>query len=441
MTRDSFVRLASGVERVGSEPATLALVTVGYTAAVAVTLRYAPAYLLALGGGPVALGAFGLVVLGVPVVYPALSAEDTALSGSFPAVTPLALVAAFGLLVWLLAPGIGGVNGHVLPASAWVLLVAPLVAVWPTAGYDAGLRAIRAVIGSDAGGGGDTLVRIVSAASTARLARPMVLAFAFAVSALTDRVTVVVGLLLAVTVTVGLGVTMVSVALNGRGGRLRGDDRPSLAAPDRSARTLVGRLQTAPRPIRTALVADVAGGLSVAAFVAFAPVLVLAVRTPAERVLWLDVGPVAAFALLLGLEAVAAAVAPAAGEVLLAATSRRATLALGLLAGVVAPLALVEPTPTIATDAVAFGLYGTRRLADPARRRLVDSLDPELAVAYRLAQPAARALAVVPVTAAYALAPEFAFRLAAFVAAVGVYELYRRQIRAAIGRVARGVAE
>lgn len=405
---DVVVAAGRELRETGSEPTTLAVVVLGYTAVVALVVRFGSAYLLALGGGAFAVGAFGVIVYTSRVVYPHFAAVGGRVSGEFPAHVVLAFVAAFGLLLWVLAPGLQPV-----PAWGWVLLGTALLQAWPTLGHDTGVDAVRVALADR-----PTVANVAAAASTRTLAVAApalvsVLLFAFGPSFSTSF-----GIVLALAVMVGLVATVVAMAVDAPAPPV--DGRP---LADHS--TVVARLPSLPRRLKTTLFADVLVGSVSAVFVVFAAALLVGARGPALRVVWLDLGPGAVFALLLVVEAVAAAVAPAVGEFLLRRFSPRPVLALGLGAASVAPMALVETPPTAVLDALVFALFGLRRLADPARETLLAGAEDEAAAAYRQTRAVARVPAVAGASAIYALSPALLFRVVTFLGGLGVYELFR----------------
>lgn len=426
--------------------------------------RYLPAFVTALGHGPLVVGA--LVTLGLGVA--AAGAEYTTDAIDEGATTDrertaiavlAALLGAVGLLAWAGAPTLDTLLGTPLTSLGWLAVGAVVLQTWHVAGPVRHLWPVDIRIasspasaadepdGNQAGADDgdrertprrarapDRRMRIVVGAlgiaaaavvATAAVASADGVRAGFALVAATGAAVAVVG---AVTLgTVGdrstLSVGRLATASGDRKGA--GSDAD---APLTVVRRAVSRL---PDRRRWAVVGDALVRVAIAGAWPYLILLVVDYRPLARSVGGLSLGPAAVFGLFVLAEAVGAIAGAIAAPALAARVDRRALLIAGLAGLSLVPLALAAAPASVGVVAVLFVLAGCRSAIEPLRPtvgagvRAAPVPGPRLPDAVRTGVR----LAVVPAPLVggllYAIDPLVAFTVATTVGLLGVRELGR----------------
>ncbi|WP_424019243.1 hypothetical protein ACOZ4N_07155 [Halorientalis pallida] len=414
IARSARERLESGDPAAG-----LLLTALSFEGIVYALARYVPEYLGRLGAGPLAIGLFGTVALALPALAGFLEAGRA--DGTTAVAVPV--VAAVGLLTWLVAPTIGSSVG--LPAWVVVLVgVLPLgalafgretpLAPWPGSVSTAAGRA-DGFGGLAAAGGVLILACLVMATGSVGAAFRVVLALGAALG-------------------VGLGV------LRWAAPDAEGDPSEADAGDESSSgprlpdwRSVLGGLASLPSGYRALLVGDLFLRVATGLVSVFTILVVTRVLSVQVSVLGLTLGPSVVFG---GLVAVELLVAGAARAAVRRTGGRFGADSRLLLAGFVTalfPLALVSAPATGWVVAALFGLYGLRDIATaPLTAHLDDALaalpvDPD---GYRRLRDLLVAPSALVGGLLYAGGPVLAFGVATAVGSVALREFMQFSVAA-----------
>lgn len=373
------------------------------------SVRYAPEYLRLLGSSAVVIGLFGSVGIAVRRYTPSTLAGVPRWL--------LAGLAALGVFLWTIA---GAVGGAAVLLLAGTVLVGPWSAVstWrldrspgergrpgyhPTAIDGRSLVAI----------GGVLFVTLVLTAGTvlAGLRVTMALATTFGV---------------AVTIAAAVEEPWSPPTLDSL---LEGPARPSLPLRDAP-----GRVADAVRAVPSAARAQVFGAALVtvapAAISVFVVVMVTTTLETPVAVGGLQLGPAAAFGLLLTTELAVGALSHRLGDAFERRFGPRLIALWGLFVSATFPLLLVSVSATFGSFLGLFALYGTRFAGIPARNSLLAEAIPETSGS-ELPTPTRRLRDAMVVAAPamggvlYSASPVLAFGVATSVGAIGLREYAR----------------
>ncbi|MFC4990393.1 transporter [Saliphagus infecundisoli] len=424
----------------GLGPTTLvfAVASVACHGLVRLAERTLPAFLAALGWGPIAAGVVATVGLAVAVGIGGLGPGD-----SLPRAAVAAL-AALGLVVWAGAPAIDGLLGTPLSALGWLLVGATLLAAWNADGVvgpdGSGFAATGPLADTDGSrGAGDA--GLLRDPRTRHLAGAVGTAGAAGLAAATFAGT---GADAGFPVLAVTGAVCGLTAAAGGADRRRPDDPDRGDSPSRADPTPVTGVsdvaelrrewESLPAGVRTAAVGD---GLVRAATSLVALSLVLVVDAGVSIAPGRSLPPLSAFALLVGVESLGALAGVAATPAIVERADPRRMLTGGLAVLAVVPLSVVAAGPDVAVLGVLFALFGARTALRPFRptlggratappgadddRRTVPRTPPTVRGAIR----AALVLAPLAGGALYALSPVVAFGLATSLGLLGVRELSR----------------
>lgn len=389
----------------------LAVLTLGVNLSVGVVGRYLPAYLRAVGVGPIFVGVVWSGWSLARVVLPYVGHESLA------EVHPRALLAGFGtlamhgLFLWLGAPHLESFDPWL-----WILGGAILLETWRSHGPGVTFTVEGRSLPTD---------RFAQSLATARTFRRVGVLFGLGLLvglfvALGDfrpgfQLVVAVVACLGAAATVGrivLGETDIEVPIRSppSGERVRSDLR-ELA--DRNRSLLLG--DTSLRFAR---------GM-------FYPFLILAVadRVATAKILGFSLRPITVFTIALVAETVVALLAAMALTRLADRIGTIPVVVGGALVVAFVPLGLVSAPPTLLAISGVFACFGLGVATRPVRRSLVAratrETNSEASESYRLA----RRLLVVPSAVLggllYANSPTMAFGLATSVALLGCWELLR----------------
>lgn len=388
---------------------------------VRLTERYLPALVVALGDGPIAVGALAALGLGTAATAARSSsiADEDGESTRVPAAIA-ALLAVVGLLAVAGAPALDDLFGTPLSALGWLVVGVVLLQAWHVFGLTRRLwpTDTRTSSGSSTSFGTETRAERRTRLVCGALGVGVAAAIATAAVASTGGVRPGVALL----ATIGAAVVLVCAVVPGRAGVVSRVGDESLE----NARNVV---PTVPDRRRWAVVGD---ALVRVATVGIAPflILLLAVHEP----IGLSIGgrslaPAAVFGLFVLAEATGALCGAIVAPSLASRVDRRGLLAVGLAVVSLFPMALVA-APGSASVAALFALFGGRTAIEPLRPTLGDVRAAPVPGS-RLPEGVRSAvrLAVVPAPLVagvlYALEPLIAFTAATTVGLLGVRELGR----------------
>lgn len=418
--------------------------------AVRVVLGYAPAYLRALGGGPVVIGLFASAALLIAAGYPRLDLGVAGRIGAHYRSAVLVALATLGLVVWLLAPG--SAVGTRAATWLWMLVGLALLGAWTLVGDDAGLAGTGSILAFDRAPTkppNDASDRDTPASGVPHPGTPVgfvvVALFLGVVPTFLAGFQVVVAILVAVGLCVtvfvaadastdvgpsdsadrsgdaaGSGDSDGSADARGSDGSGIGGDGTLPIDPERT----VEELRSLPAGLRRLLVGETlvrCGAGMVAAFVVIAVTTVVGVDA---TVLGLRLRPAAVFGVAVAVELTVSLAAAASARRIETRVGRGPLAAAGLLVAALFPIGVVSvPASPLAVGAV-FAASGFRAVGRPARRSLLadhlgdrtDGPDP------RFAREAAVAASPLVGGVLYAVNPTLAFGLATSVGLLGVRE-------------------
>ncbi|MCU4741675.1 transporter [Natronoglomus mannanivorans] len=446
------------VDRLGPDRLVLLVALVGFHGLVRIAERYLPAYVEALGYGPVVVGLLASLGLAVAVGVRFVDGESDETSSGRRR-HHLALVAtlfgALGLLVWAGAPTLDALLGTPLSAVGWLLVGVVLLGLCHGWGPDEtgslrgrGVAFGGSVIDLDAASRTRIRTRTRTIAAALALAGGAVLATTAFSGAETVRagfaLLVAAGSTVGLVAAVALGVARTASRTDDSGSGQTKDGSEAAPLPSTALPTLEDVRETVdalPAETRWTVAGDTLVRLATAMTLPFVVLVVVDYHAVALTVGPVSLPPAAVFGPLVLAEAIGAVAGALAAPMLRPRVDRRWHLAAGLVVPAVFPLALVAAPSSVAVLAALFALVGCRTALEPVRptesvvtqtvarvrergrgRRRSRAAVPEtLRTAIRVALVPAPLLGGV----LYAIGPVAAFSLATTVGLLGVRELLR----------------
>lgn len=438
---DNTSRSPPNDPRLGPTTLVFVIASVACHGLVRLAERTLPAFLAALGWGPIVAGTVATAGLAVAVGVNGIGG-----SGSVPSVI-VAAFAALGLMVWAGAPTLDGLLGTPLSPLGWLLVGAVLLAVWNAYGVlgpdGSGFAATGPVTGTDsrsrirgAGPLCDPRTRLlagtVGVAGAATLATA---AFAGTGAVAGFPLLAVAGAVCGVTAAVGAAGFRQPDDHAERDSSLLPADPASVSLPGfPNLADLRGEWDSLPADVRSAAIGDglVRAATSLVALFLVALVVDAGVSFIAGQ---FSVPSLAVFALFVGAESLGALAGAAATPVIVERADPRRILTGGLVVLAVLPLSFVAAGSDVLLLAVLFALFGARTALRPFRPTLAGRVTatpeedngqrtiPRTPLKVRKAIRAALVPAPLAGGALYAVSPVVAFGLATSVGLLGVREL------------------
>ncbi|WP_246999100.1 transporter [Halosolutus gelatinilyticus] len=440
-----------------SDPARL--VTLAALAAshglIRVTERYLPEFVVALGYGPIVVGALATLGLGIAAVAAERSTAGVDERDRERAVAALsALLAAAGLLTWTGAPTLDGLLGTPLSALGWLAIGVVLLQAWHARGPTRHFWPIdtrvspfwRSPVGDDDRSDGTADADQAAGATGVRPDRRTAVvlgALGIAVAAViataavagADTVSAGIALVAAAGAAVALvGAVALSTVVDGAttaGDRATGGAIETAAGDDRSLETVRNGVSRLPDRRRWAVIGDGLVRVAIAGIAPFLVLLVVEYESIGLSIGGFSLAPAAVFGLFLLAEAGGAILGALGSGPLASRVDRRALLAVGLAVASLVPMALVAAPKGPGVVAALFALFGCRTAIEPLRPTVGASARAAPIPGSELPETVRTAvrIAVVPAPLIggllYAVDPLAAFTAATTVGLLGVRELGR----------------
>lgn len=397
------------------------LLTLGFDLAVRVASRYLPAYLRTLGAHPWVVGLVWSAWLLLRATYPYVGSRLLRDVDRRYVLSGFGFVATFGLLLWVAAPQLGPLAVLGLSVGPWLWVGVGVVCVETWRSHGPGVLVSVAELGVPTGG---LATRLATTWTFRRVG--ISLGLVALVGLFVGAPTFPFGFQVLVAVVTSLGLAAAV------GQAVLGDaDAPLPLREPPPVERIVSDFRTVVSIDRALLLGDTlfrfARGM-------FYPFLVLAVMDVgvAASAFGLTLGPAAAFAVLLGVETVAALFATIPLTRSAEDLGTEPVVGVGCLVVALFPLALASAPPNLLAFGALFAAFGLGTATRPVRKRALAHVVRERANHAPESVRLARRLAVVPSALVggvlYGVAPTLAFGLATAVGLLGCRE-YLRHVR------------
>jgi MFS family permease len=338
----------------------LSLAMLAFSLGFQMTTRYVPAYIEALGGGAVVVGAYKSLgdLIGAVYPYPGGAVSDRV--GSRTALTAFGLVSALGFAFWLVAPGLTLTLGPVtVPGWVWIFVGLLLVQAWKSFGLGATFAVVKQSTEPQ------HLAAGFAATETFRrvgfLLGPLAATVLFAVTA-----SFVVGFqaILAVAVVAAVVGTVVQHFLYDAGEDSIGKSFEGIAGIRRDLREM-------PDPLRPLLLGDTLVRFGNGMIYAFVVLVITDVWRLEATVLGFTLDPAALFGVLLAVEMVVALLSMYPVARLAERTGLKPVVAIGFVVYAVFPVLLISAPQDPLVVAALFAFSGLRFAGLPAHKALI----------------------------------------------------------------------